>query len=367
MLNSKAGGRLLDTLISKIRSGQRISIAEAEILYLQADEQQLRDLASLARDKWHPTKTATYLIMAIVNYTNVCVAKCDYCSFYRLPHQDGTYLISDEELCQRIQKVVDMGGTMVGLNGGFHPKLRIADYCKTFKSVRSHFGDSLEFYGMTVAEFLFAARVSKLPLHEAAQMLAASGVRWITGGGAEILDDDFRKRHSPGKSTVEQYYEAQQAILDSGLSSTATMVIGFDETLDERLNHLRQLRNFQDQQTNPLKSFLCWTYKPYHNDLGGNEISTQEYLRWLAVCRIYLDNFKHIRTSVLTKNKDALLALEYGADDFDLPTEDEVTEKAGAIISLDFESILDQGRNLGFDLVHRKPFSHEQNADLPRC
>jgi cyclic dehypoxanthinyl futalosine synthase len=106
-----------------------------------------------------------------------------------------------------------------------------------------------------------------------------------------------------------------------------------------------------------MPSFLCWTYKPFNNELGGQEISTQEYLRWLAICRIYLDNFEHVRTSVLTKNSDALLGLRYGADDFDLPTEDEVTQKAGATISLEFDQILKAGRELGFKLVKRNPWS----------
>jgi cyclic dehypoxanthinyl futalosine synthase len=135
------------------------------------------------------------------------------------------------------------------------------------------------------------------------------------------------------------------------------MVIGFGETIEQRLSHLASLRDFQDLQKNPMPSFLCWSYKPYNNALGGSEISTREYLRWMAICRVYLDNFKHIRTSVLTKNEHALEALKYGADDFDLPTEDEVTQKAGATVSHDFERILDTAKSLGFSPVHRRPFT----------
>ena len=149
------------------------------------------------------------------------------------------------------------------------------------------------------------------------------------------------------------------------------MVIGFDETLEERLEHLERTRQFQDQllssddqsgknqllsaknQTNGLASFLCWTFKPYFTQLGGIEISTAEYLRHLALCRIYLDNIPRIRTSVLTQNQHALEGLNYGADDFDLPIEDEVTQKAGATISLDFERILNYARELGFEPEYR--------------
>ena len=165
-----------------------------------------------------------------------------------------------------------------------------------------------------------------------------------------------RKRHSPGKFTVKQYYEAQQAVIEGGLGTTSTMVIGFDETLDERFEHLEQLRNFQNQMGGKIPSFLCWTYKPYNNELGGQEVSHEEYLRWLAVSRIYLDNILSIRTSVLTRNEKAFEGFNYGANDFDLPVEDEVTQKAGATISHDFATLLELCAESGFKPVKREPF-----------
>ena len=178
-------------------------------------------------------------------------------------------------------------------------------------------------------------------------------MRWVTGGGAEVLADAFRERHSPLKYTVADYLDAQRAILDAGLGSTATMVIGFDETLDERLEHLERTRAFQDE-TNGLFSFLCWTYKPYGTAFGGREIPPQEYWRHIALSRIFLDNVKHIRTSVLTQNEEAFRALDYGADDFDLPIEDEVTQKAGARIDLDLEALLAVPRRLGYTVEYRR-------------
>jgi cyclic dehypoxanthinyl futalosine synthase len=293
--------------------------------------------------------------MAIVNYTNVCIAKCDYCSFFRLPHDKEGYLLNLDQVSAKIDQLVSHGGKLIGFNGGFHPKLRINDYAEMFKSIRARYTD-LEFYEMTVAEFMFSCKVSKVSYAEGAALLKASGTRWVTGGGAEIMDDAFRKRHSPGKYTVSDYFNAQESILGAGMGSTATMVIGFDETLEERLNHLESLRNFQDRVGGTLASFLCWTYKPYNNEFGGTEIPTNEYLRWLAISRIYLHNFKNIRTSVLTKNQDALLGLKFGANDFDLPTEDEVTQKAGATISHDFELLLAAAKNAGFTTHMRKPW-----------
>jgi cyclic dehypoxanthinyl futalosine synthase len=155
---------------------------------------------------------------------------------------------------------------------------------------------------------------------------------------------------------VAEYFEAQRAIVAAGLKTTATMVIGFDETIEERLEHLERTRAFQDE-TGGLASFLCWTFKPYFTPLGAQlgsiEITTAEYLRHLALARIFLDNVPRIRTSVLTQNERALEGLLYGADDFDLPIEDEVTQKAGATISLDFERILDYARELGFAPAYR--------------
>ena len=351
---------LIEDIERKVEVHESLSRADAGRLFLEASDEDLSRLASMTKQRFHPRDRASYVIMAIINYTNVCVAKCDYCSFYRLPHQTGGYLLNFEQICAKIDAMIGYGGTLAGFNGGFHPKLRIQDYAKLFAQIRGRYKDRIEFYGMTVAEFMFSSKLSKTSYREAAEILAANGSRWVTGGGAEILDDGFRKRHSPGKYTVRDYYSAQAAILEAGMGSTATMVIGFDETLEERLNHLESLRDFQNRMGGGLASFLCWTYKPYHNALGGDEISTREYLRWLAVAIIYLDNFSHIRTSVLTKNEEALLGLNFGADDFDLPTEDEVTQKAGATISHDFEGILNVVRGLGMQPEHRAPWPVRQ-------
>ncbi len=333
----------------------RITRQEAARLFTEASDEELCKLAAQVRARFHEPDRATYLKMAIVNYTNVCVARCDYCAFYRLPGHAETYLLSVDEVCAKIEAMVALGGTMVGFNGGFHPKLKIDHYAGLFKEVRRRFPD-LAFYEMTVAEFMYSCKVSMLSYAEGARILKESGTHWVTGGGAEVLDDRFRERHSPLKYTVSDFYDAQRAIVESGMGSTATMVIGFDETLEERLNHLESLRDFQDSVGGAMPSFLCWTFKPQNTPVGGEEISAREYLRWIAICRIYLDNFEHIRASVLTQNKNAMLGLKFGADDFDLPTEDEVTQMAGATISHQFEQILAAAREIGFEPVHREAF-----------
>jgi len=331
----------------------RISVDEARTLWLEASDEELKRLAQEVRGRYHEPSRATYMVMRIVNYTNVCVAQCDYCAFYVLPNQDGGYVLSRDEVFAKIDELVEVGGDLVAFNGGFNPKLPLDFYCDLFAAVRARYGDRVEFYALTIAEFVFLADRAGISYAEAAVRLREAGVHWITGGGSEILTEDFRKRHAKWKYTVADYFEAQRAIVEAGLQTTATMVIGFDESLDERLEHLQRTRDFQDD-VGGLFSFLCWTYKPYGTAFGGREISPQEYWRHIALSRIFLDNVRHIRTSVLTLNEDAFRALEFGADDFDLPIEDEVTQKAGATIDLDLEALLAVPRRLGYEVEYRR-------------
>jgi cyclic dehypoxanthinyl futalosine synthase len=346
------GETTFSEIASRVAKGERIGRDEARWLWENASDAELQSLAAQVRGRFHAPGSCTYMVMRIINYTNVCVAQCDYCAFYKLPSQDGGYVLSHEAVFAKLDELLVLGGDLAAFNGGFNPHLPLSYYCELFAAIRAKYGDALEFYALTIAEFMYLADHAKLSYAEAAARLKEAGVRWITGGGSEILTEEFRARHSKFKYTVAQYFEAQRAIVDAELKTTATMVIGFDESLDERLEHLERTRQFQDE-TGGLASFLCWTFKPYFTQIGGIEITTAEYLRHLALCRIYLDNIPRIRTSVLTQNQQALGGLNYGADDFDLPIEDEVTQKAGATISLDFDRILNYARELGYTPEYR--------------
>jgi cyclic dehypoxanthinyl futalosine synthase len=347
----------LAQVAAKVEGGGRITTDEARLLWEHASDEELRTLAGSVRARYHAPDRATYMVMRIINYTNVCVAQCDYCAFYVLPNQAGGYVLSREDVFAKIDDLLRLGGDLVGFNGGFNPRLPLHYYADLFAAVRERYGDRVEFYALTIAEFMFLADRADLSYHQAAERLRDAGVHWITGGGSEILTEDFRKRHAKFKYTVREYFQAQRAIVETGMRTTATMVIGFDETLDERLEHLERTRAFQDDCLQDgwdgLFSFLCWTYKPYGTAFGGREITPREYWRHIALSRIYLDNVKHVRTSVLTLNEDAFRALEYGADDFDLPVEDEVTQKAGATIDLDLERLLEVPRSMGYTLEYR--------------
>jgi cyclic dehypoxanthinyl futalosine synthase len=341
----------LHDISAKVEAGDRIDTAEAATLWRHAPDEELQRLAGIARGRYHDADRATYMVMRIINYTNVCVAQCDYCAFYVLPNQSGGYVLSREDVFAKIDDLLEVGGDLVAFNGGFNPKLPLDYYCDLFASVRERYGERVEFYAL--AEFVFLADRAGLSYADAAARLREAGVHWVTGGGSEILTEDFRARHAKFKYTVADYFEAQRALVDAGLRTTATMVIGFDETLDERLEHLQRTRDFQDE-TGGLFSFLCWTYKPYGTSFGGREIEPREYWRHIALSRIFLDNVAHIRTSVLTQNEEAFRALDYGADDFDLPIEDEVTQKAGARIELDLEALLEIPRSLGYTVEYRR-------------
>jgi len=348
----------LADVVARVEAGERISAADARCLWQSASDEQLARLAGLVRARFHDPGRATYMIMRIINYTNVCVAQCDYCAFYVLPNQQGGYVLTREDVFAKIDELLEAGGDLVGFNGGFNPKLPLHYYCDLFAAVRARYGDRVEFYALTIAELMYLADRANLSWGEAAARLRDAGVYWITGGGSEILTEDFRSRHSKFKYTVQQYFEAQRAVVEAGMRTTATMVIGFDETLDERLEHLQRTRDFQDWALENgytgLFSFLCWTYKPYGTPLGGQEIGSGEYLRHMALSRIFLDNVRHMRTSVLTLNEEAFRALDFGANDFDLPIEDEVTQKAGARIDLDLETLLAVPRKLGYQVEYRR-------------
>lgn len=345
--------RAIREIADRVESGGRISVEEAGVLWRHASDEELKRLAGAVRARYHEPDRATYLVMRIINYTNVCVAQCDYCAFYVLPNQEGGYVLTREDVFAKIDELLELGGDLVGFNGGFNPKLPLHYYCDLFRAVRERYGERIEFYALTVAEFMYLADRAGLSYAETAAQLRDAGVHWITGGGSEILTEDFRRRHSKFKYTVAEYFEAQRAVVEAGVRTTATMVIGFDETFEERMEHLARTRDFQDA-TGGLFSFLCWTYKPYGTPLGGDEISPREYWRHMALSRIFLDNVRHLRTSVLTQNAEAFRALEYGADDFDLPIEDEVTQKAGATIDLDIERLLEVPRSLGYRVEYRR-------------
>ena len=185
----------------KIAARERITNDDALYLWQNASDADLRALAQQVRARFVAPGACTYMVMRIINYTNVCVAQCDYCAFYRLPTQDGGYVMQQSEVFAKLDELLTLGGDLAAFNGGFNPALPLAYYCDLFAAIRARYGDSLEFYALTIAEFMYLADHAKLSYPETAQRFKAAGVRWITGGGSEILTEDFRRRHSPSSNT----------------------------------------------------------------------------------------------------------------------------------------------------------------------
>lgn len=338
-----------------IVGGMRLSEADLPRLW-EEDLKRLRARAHEIRCRYYPDGKASYLIMRIVSYTNICVADCSYCAFYRRPGDRDGYVLTNDQIFQKIDALQAVGGSLVAMEGGFHPKLRIGHYEDLFRSVRKKYGDSIEIYGPTIVEMIFIARSSRIPLEEALVRLQSAGLRWIPGGGAEILTDEWRKKLSPKKYSVKEYLEGIELAQRLGFGTTATMVIGFGESPADRMEHLKYIRTLQDK-TGGFASFLLWTYQPENTALGGRLTNNDDYLRTLAISRLYLDNIPVIRASFLTQYDKGPLALTSGAHDFDIPLEDQVTQLAGAKIEQNVEKVLGWVRASGIEPVKRDPFS----------
>jgi len=329
-------------------------------LFKNSSLEELSQLASEAKLQHHPDNTASYVIMRIVSLTNVCVADCVYCAFYRRPGDKDAYVLTQDQIFAKVDQLVERGGSMVAMEGGFHPKLKVEHYETLFRAMRERYGDRIEIYGPTIVEAIWIAKSSKISLEDCLKRLMAAGLRWIPGGGAEILTDEWRKKLSPKKYSVAEYINGMRTAPRLGMGTTATMVIGFGEPYEARVEHLRHLRNLQDE-TGGFASFLMWTYQSQNTALGGSVTSNDDYLRTIAISRLYLDNIPHVRASILTQHEKGPEALLYGANDFDIPLEDQVTQLAGATIENNTDQVLNWVRARGLTPVMRQPFP------IPAC
>ncbi len=345
-----------DAIAAKVHSGRRITPGDARHLWQHASDDELRDLAAVARARFHPADRATYMVMRIINYTNVCVAQCDYCAFYKLPGQEGGYVLSQEQVFAKLDELLALGGDLAAFNGGFNPHLPLDYYCDLFSAIRASLRRRLEFYALTIAEFMYLADHAKLELRRSRRALQSR--RRALDHRRRLRDPHRRLPPPPQQVQIHRRRILRRPARPRRSRPAHLRHHGHRLRRDHRRAHRAprphpRLPGPSGRNPDGLASFLCWTYKPYFTQLGGIEVTTSEYLRHLALSRIYLDNIPRIRTSVLTQNERALEGLLYGADDFDLPIEDEVTQKAGATISLNFERLLDHARKLGFTPEYR--------------
>lgn len=341
---------MITGIIDRLSNGQRLTNDQFVQLYSGADLHQLGLLADQARQRKHPEKVVTYVIDRNVNYTDICISACKFCAFYQLPDTGKGYLLSRQELQKKIDETLALGGTQILLQGGLHPDLQLGYYEDLVSFIKSC---GIRVHGFSPPEIHHFSLISAVTVSEVLDRLIAAGLDSVPGGGAEILVDRVRKLVAPKKCTADQWLEVMETAHEKGLRTTATMMFGHIETIGERVEHLSRLRTLQDR-TGGFTAFIPWPFQPDNTTLftEGTSFKTSgwEYLRMLALSRIYLDNFDNIQASWVTQGpKIAQLSLHFGANDFgSTMIEENVVAAAGVSFSLSQKEICRLVADAGF-------------------
>jgi cyclic dehypoxanthinyl futalosine synthase len=350
-------------IADKIRAGGRVSADEALELYRRLPLPLLGALADGVRARKHPGGIVTYIIDRNVNYTNVCVARCNFCAFYRPVGSGEGYVLGFEEIFRKIEETIALGGVQLLLQGGHNPDLPIGWYEDLFRAVKQRY-PTFKLHALSPPEVIHLTRMTRLSVPEVIDRLMAAGLDSIPGGGAEILVDRVRKLlNCYGKATADEWLGVMRDAHRKGLRTTATMMYGHVETVEERLEHLLRLREVQDE-TGGFTAFIAWSYQPEHTELGGSEATGLEYLRMLALARIVLDNFPSLQASWVTQGgKVGQLSLAYGSNDMgSVMIEENVVRAAGASYCMDEVEIVRNIENAGF-VAKRRNMHYEILGD----
>jgi cyclic dehypoxanthinyl futalosine synthase len=336
-------------IADKVRGGGRVDRDEALALYAHAPTALLGQLADEIRARKHPERVVTYIIDRNVNYTNVCVARCNFCAFYRPVGSGEGYVLGFEEIFRKIDETIALGGGQLLLQGGHNPDLPLEWYIDLFTAVKARYPE-FKLHALSPPEVIHLTRMSRLSIGEVIERLVAAGLDSIPGGGAEILVDRVRKiLNCYNKATADEWLSVMRHAHRAGLRTTATMMYGHVETHEERLEHMLRLRALQDEMGG-FTAFIAWSYQPEHTELGGSEATGVEYLRTLALGRIVLDNFDNLQASWVTQGgKVGQLSLAYGANDMgSVMIEENVVRAAGAAYCMDEIEIVRNVENAGF-------------------
>jgi cyclic dehypoxanthinyl futalosine synthase len=326
------GGR--QAVLDRAAAGGRITPEEALDLYRHAPLHALGTAADAARRRRYAgtEHIATYIIERNINYTNVCVTACKFCAFYAAPKDVEKGWSRDlEEILRRCAETVELGGTQIMFQGGHHPDYGVEYYERAFSAIKKDF-PQLVIHSLGASEIEHMSRISGVTAEEAIRRIHAAGLDSFAGAGAEILPERPRKAIAPLKESGERWLEIMELAHGLGVESTSTMLMGTGETNAERIEHLRMIRDVQDR-TGGFRAFIPYTYQPENNHLKGRTQATLfEYLRLIAVARLFLDNVAHIQGSWLTVGKEmGQLTLHYGADDLgSVMLEENVVSSAGA-------------------------------------
>ena len=333
---------------AKVEAGERINFDEAVILLEKADLFDLGSLAHSIRMKKHPELDVTYVIDRNINYSNICDCGCRFCAFFRAPGKDGGFVISREELSQKIQETIDLGGTQILMQGGHHPDLPLSFYEDMLRFIKEN--HQVHIHAFSPPEVVYWSELNGITIKEVLERLIAAGLASIPGGGAEILVDEVRSKIAPKKCSAAKWLEVMETAHALGLRTTATMMFGHEEQPIDRIKHLFALREVQDR-TGGFTAFIPWTFQPDHTNIpDARKMTSVEYLRMLAVSRIVLDNFDNVQVSWVTMGpKISQLALFYGGNDFgSTMIEENVVKAAGVSFRLSESEIHNLIRKAGF-------------------
>ncbi len=339
----------------------RITAARAEELFASGDLISIGKQADAARQRLHPEKTVTYIIDRNINYSNLCVSACRFCAFYKKPDSpasadsNGGYTLPYKELKRKIEETKSVGGVQILMQGGLHPSWEIGDYERLLKRIKDDF--QIHLHAFSPPEIVHISKLSGLSVNDTLQRLIDAGLDSIPGGGAEILVDEIRKRISPNKCTADEWISVMRAAHRLGLKTTATMMFAHVETIKDRIAHLEKIRELQDE-TGGFTAFIPWTFQPKNTALE-NEVKKSpgcnDYIKTLAVSRIFLDNVPNVQASWVTQGaKVAQMSLYFGANDFgSTMLEENVVRAAGVSFSMDEREIRRLINDAGFTARRR--------------
>ncbi len=308
----------LARVVDKVEAGERITPEEALLLHDEASLSTLGTLADRVRWRKHPEPIVTYIVDRNINPTNVCVADCGFCAFYRRPGDKEAYVLPREVLVEKVRETAELGGRQILIQGGHHPAIKTDWWCELLADLRERF-PQVNPHALSAPEIDHLAKLDKRPVEDVLADLKEAGLGSVPGAGAEMLVERVRKLIAPKKTSSERWLEVHKKIHEAGLRSSATMMYGHLETPAERIEHLARLRDLQDE-TRGFTAFICWNMQPDgvpEAHIYPPRTTHAVYLRVLAVARIFLDNFKSVQTSYVTQGmKVAQIALRFGANDF---------------------------------------------------
>ncbi|MFC3749243.1 cyclic dehypoxanthinyl futalosine synthase [Paenibacillus sp. GCM10012306] len=344
----------IDLILDKALRGDRLGLEDTVRLFESNEIEKMGAAADIIMKRWHPDPMATFVIGRNVNYTNVCDVYCRFCAFYRRPGSDEGYVLPDELIFQKISETIAVNGTEILMQGGVNPNLPFNYYTDLLRGIKQRFPE-ITMHSFSPAEIMKMKEVSGLSLEEVIREIHAAGLDSLPGGGAEILDDRTRRRISRLKGSWRDWMDVMQTAHKVGMNTTATMVIGLGETLEERALHLLRVREAQDEciankyDSEGFLAFISWTFQPDNTNLKLDRQTPEEYLKTVAISRLVLDNIKNFQSSWVTMGPEVgKLSLQYGCNDFgSTMIEENVVSSAGATYKVNIESITQLIREAG--------------------